>query len=74
MLGFMWDLIWMGMDRYGYGVIFLFALAPVSGTRTGLNFLSHQETFAKLSRTTIMCLDSQSPKLGFHYGFPPTRE
>ena len=33
-----------------------------------------KETFAKLSGTAIKCLDSQFPKLGFHYGFPPTRE
>ena len=32
------------------------------------------ETFAKLSGTAIKCLDSQSLKLHFDYGFPPTRE
>ena len=33
-----------------------------------------KETFAKLSGTAIMRLDSQSAKLDFGYGFPPTRE
>ena len=34
----------------------------------------NSETFAKLSGTAIMYLDSQSPKLHFDYRFPPTRE
>ena len=33
-----------------------------------------KKTFAKLSETAIMCLDFQSAKLDFGYGFPPTWE
>ena len=47
---------------------------PVSSTGTGFDSSPIKETFAKLSGTAIMCDDSQSPKLGFHCRFPPTRE